>query len=43
MKKENSKVKEKPKAVEKPAKKVDFEITNPNDIEIDDKGQLGLF
>ena len=24
-------------------KKVDFEITNPNDIEIDDKGQLGLF
>ncbi|MBC7913257.1 MAG: DNA gyrase/topoisomerase IV subunit A [Pyrinomonadaceae bacterium] len=27
----------------KPAKKVDFEITNPDDIEIDDKGQLGLF
>ena len=24
-------------------KKIDFEITNPNDIEIDDKGQLGLF
>ncbi|MEO8887577.1 MAG: DNA gyrase/topoisomerase IV subunit A [Mucilaginibacter sp.] len=24
-------------------KKVDFEITNPDDIEIDDKGQLGLF
>jgi topoisomerase-4 subunit A len=31
--------------VEKPksAKKVDFEITNPDDIEIDEKGQLGLF
>jgi topoisomerase-4 subunit A len=27
----------------KPAKKIDFEITNPNDIDIDDKGQLGLF
>ncbi|HEY0056711.1 MAG TPA: DNA gyrase/topoisomerase IV subunit A [Pedobacter sp.] len=27
----------------KPAKKVDFEITNPDDIEIDEKGQLGLF
>ncbi|MDB5118964.1 MAG: gyrase/topoisomerase subunit [Sphingobacteriales bacterium] len=26
-----------------PIKKIDFEITNPNDIEIDDKGQLGLF
>ncbi|MGZ3753675.1 MAG: DNA gyrase/topoisomerase IV subunit A [Mucilaginibacter sp.] len=25
------------------AKKIDFEITNPDDIEIDDKGQLGLF
>jgi topoisomerase-4 subunit A len=24
-------------------KKIDFEITNPDDIEIDDKGQLGLF
>ena len=24
-------------------KKVDFEITNPDDIEIDDKGQFGLF
>jgi len=24
-------------------KKVDFEITNPDDIDIDDKGQLGLF
>lgn len=30
-------------AVEKPAKKVDFEITNPDDIDMDDKGQLGLF
>jgi topoisomerase-4 subunit A len=28
---------------EPPVKKVDFEITNPDDIEIDDKGQLGLF
>ncbi|GAC1307932.1 MAG: DNA gyrase/topoisomerase IV subunit A [Mucilaginibacter sp.] len=28
---------------ESPAKNVDFEITNPDDIEIDDKGQLGLF
>jgi topoisomerase-4 subunit A len=27
----------------KPPKKVDFEITNPDDIDIDDKGQLGLF
>jgi topoisomerase-4 subunit A len=35
---ESSKTEEEP-----PAKKVDFEITNPDDIEIDDKGQLGLF
>ncbi len=28
---------------EPPAKNVSFEITNPDDIEIDDKGQLGLF
>jgi topoisomerase-4 subunit A len=27
----------------KPVKKIDFEITNPDDVEIDDKGQLGLF
>lgn len=27
----------------KPAKKIDLEITNPDDIEIDNKGQLGLF
>ncbi|WP_288879586.1 DNA gyrase/topoisomerase IV subunit A [Pedobacter panaciterrae] len=26
-----------------PAKEIKFEITNPDDIEIDDKGQLGLF
>jgi len=26
-----------------PPKKIDFEITNPDDIDIDDKGQLGLF
>jgi topoisomerase-4 subunit A len=36
-----------PKSVEspdaKPPKKIDFEITNPDDIDIDDKGQLGLF
>ncbi len=30
-------------ASEKPHKKVDFEITNPDDIDIDDKGQLDLF
>ena len=23
--------------------KIDFEITNPDDIDMDDKGQLGLF
>lgn len=36
---------EKEKPSEKPAfkRKVDFEITNPDDIDIDDKGQLGLF
>jgi topoisomerase-4 subunit A len=27
----------------KPIKKIDFEITNPDDIDMDDKGQLGLF
>ena len=27
----------------KPVKKIDFEITNPDDLDIDDKGQLGLF
>jgi len=26
-----------------PPKKIDFEITNPDDIEMDDNGQLGLF
>ena len=31
------------KPVEPPHKKVDFEITNPDDIEMDDNGQLGLF
>jgi topoisomerase-4 subunit A len=30
-------------SVEIPKKKIDFEITNPDDIDIDDKGQLGLF
>ena len=28
---------------EEPVKKIDFEITNPDDIKIDDKGQLGFF
>jgi topoisomerase-4 subunit A len=40
-------VKSQPESVEsqeaKPPKKIDFEITNPDDIDIDDKGQLGLF
>ncbi|MES2279730.1 MAG: DNA gyrase/topoisomerase IV subunit A [Bacteroidota bacterium] len=40
---ESQKVESEEKPVESPAKKVDFEITNPDDIEIDDKGQLGLF
>ena len=31
------------KEPEKPVKKIDFEITNPDDLDIDDKGQLGLF
>jgi len=31
------------KSVESQHKKVDFEITNPDDIEMDDNGQLGLF
>ena len=39
--KESSPKKETPAA--KPVKKVDFEITNPDDIKIDDKGQLGFF
>ncbi|MBO9673897.1 MAG: DNA gyrase/topoisomerase IV subunit A [Sphingobacteriaceae bacterium] len=34
---------EAPKTEEKPVKKIDFEITNPDDIDIDDKGQIGLF
>ncbi|MBS1526978.1 MAG: DNA gyrase/topoisomerase IV subunit A [Bacteroidetes bacterium] len=29
--------------VQSPPKKIDFEITNPDDIEMDDNGQLGLF
>ncbi len=32
-----------PKEEPKPVKKIDFEITNPDDLDIDDKGQLGLF
>jgi topoisomerase-4 subunit A len=31
------------KSVESPKKTIDFEITNPDDIEMDDNGQLGLF
>src|SRR6185312_7436140 len=31
------------KSVQSFPKEIDFEITNPDDIEIDDKGQLGLF
>ncbi|GAA4210002.1 DNA gyrase/topoisomerase IV subunit A [Pedobacter jeongneungensis] len=31
------------KIEEKPVKKIDLEITNPDDIDMDDKGQLGLF
>jgi topoisomerase-4 subunit A len=40
---EDKTVKSNEASVESPPKKVDFEITNPDDIEIDDKGQLGLF
>jgi topoisomerase-4 subunit A len=39
---ESESVESKPQSVESP-KKIDFEITNPDDIDIDDKGQLGLF
>jgi len=35
--------KEKPAEPALQPKKIDFEITNPDDIDIDDKGQLGLF
>ena len=31
------------KPVQPPKKKIDFEITNPDELDIDDKGQLGLF
>lgn len=31
------------KTEEKPVKKIDFEITNPDDLDIDNRGQLGLF
>ncbi len=34
---------ESPPEIQQPAKKIDFEITNPDDVDIDDKGQLGLF
>jgi len=41
----NTNAEEKPKFVSetKPAKKIEFEITNRDDLDIDDKGQLGLF
>lgn len=29
--------------LQKTTRKIDFEITNPDDVDIDDKGQLGLF
>ena len=32
-----------PKEEPKPLKKIDFEIMNPEDLDFDDKGQLGLF
>ena len=32
-----------PKEEPKSLKKIDFEITNPDDLDFDDKGQLGLF
>ena len=31
------------RAKPKPRPKVDLEITNPDDIRVDDKGQMGLF
>ncbi|MCQ6958456.1 DNA gyrase/topoisomerase IV subunit A [Mucilaginibacter aquariorum] len=40
---EEKSVESKGEQVKSPKKKVDFEITNPDDIDIDDKGQLGLF
>jgi topoisomerase-4 subunit A len=51
VKKEEKKVEDKADEAEakpseetpKPKKKIDFEITNPDDVDIDDKGQLGLF
>lgn len=36
-------VKSQPESVESPKKKIDFEITNPDDINIDDNGQGKLF
>jgi topoisomerase-4 subunit A len=42
-KKPDESAKSQPESVESPKKKIDFEITNPDDIDIDDKGQLGLF
>jgi topoisomerase-4 subunit A len=34
---------EMPAGPAKPARKIDLEITNPGDLEIDDKGQIGMF
>ena len=38
-----SKISTAKKEISKPSRKIDLEITNPDDVEIDDKGQLGLF
>ena len=40
---EKKSVESTPKSVQSPPKKIDFEITNPDDIDMDDNGQLGLF
>ncbi|WP_293305028.1 DNA gyrase/topoisomerase IV subunit A [Pedobacter sp. UBA5917] len=42
-KKEEASAEEQAKTEDKPVKKIDLEITNPDDIDMDDKGQLGLF
>ena len=41
--KEEIEKEEKPSEPPKPVKKIDLEITNPNDIDIDKKGQFGMF
>jgi topoisomerase-4 subunit A len=39
----NQSVESETESVESPHQKIDLEITNPDDIELDDKGQLDLF